>query len=217
MPSDLILERLIGAIVTWVADKRSYATKTKLLKLLYLFDMEYYRVHRQTYTGFSWKFFHLGPWAPEYDGVLDNAIARGVIAPKVANTEYDLALLLPNEKIETETLFSSVKDEYILRNVLSCWAPCSTGEILDYVYFRTPPMEEAIRNQPLDFSTISKEKPAVYERTSSGKPKAQVQKLREAFENRERKRKEGRASGFEFTPPRYDDEFMEAMNKVEAN
>ena len=40
----------------------SYFTKTKLLKLLYLFDVEYYRIHRIIFfTGFSWKFYHLGP------------------------------------------------------------------------------------------------------------------------------------------------------------
>ena len=56
-------EKLIAAVVTWVVEQGSYVTKTKLLKLLYLFDIEYYRVHRQTFTGFSWKFFHLAVYS----------------------------------------------------------------------------------------------------------------------------------------------------------
>ena len=56
------IEKLMIAIVSWAVEQGSYITKTKLLKLLYLFDVEYYRVHRRTFTGFSWKFFHLGPW-----------------------------------------------------------------------------------------------------------------------------------------------------------
>jgi hypothetical protein len=60
-----VVDNLIQAIVTWIAEHDGYATKTKLLKLLYLFDVEYYRQHRYTFTGFGWKFFHLGPWAAE--------------------------------------------------------------------------------------------------------------------------------------------------------
>ena len=38
-----VVDNLIPAIVTWIAEHDSYATKTKLLRLLYLFDVEYYR------------------------------------------------------------------------------------------------------------------------------------------------------------------------------
>ena len=54
-----VIDNLIPAVVTWVVEHDSYVTKTKLLKLLYVFDVEYYR-HRSTFTGFGWKFFHLG-------------------------------------------------------------------------------------------------------------------------------------------------------------
>jgi hypothetical protein len=59
--------RLFAAIVSFVQERGSYVTKTKLLKLLYLFDVEYFRAHRKIFTGLKWKFFHLGPWAAEYD------------------------------------------------------------------------------------------------------------------------------------------------------
>src|ERR1700730_1177960 len=70
------IEKLMAAIVTWVVGQGSYVTKTKLLKLLYLFDVEYYRAHRQTFTGFGWKFFHLGPWAAAFDPALDQLVNR---------------------------------------------------------------------------------------------------------------------------------------------
>src|SRR4051794_32036482 len=72
-------KNLIAAIISFVKQKGSYVTKTKLLKLLYLFDIEYYRVHRRTFTGFSWKYFHLGPWAAEYDPTLDGLLASGAL------------------------------------------------------------------------------------------------------------------------------------------
>ena len=85
-----VVDNLIPAIVTWIADHDSYATKTKLLKLLYLFDVEYYRQHRCTFTGFGWKFFHLGPWATEYDPTLSGLLAHGVLSEQRSNSsEYE--------------------------------------------------------------------------------------------------------------------------------
>ena len=89
-----VVDNLISAIVTWIAEHDSYATKTKLLKLLYLFDVEYYRQHRCKFTGFGWKFFHLGPWAAEYDPTLSGLLAHGVLSEQRSNSsEYDAGVL----------------------------------------------------------------------------------------------------------------------------
>lgn len=37
------LKNLIAAVVSYVTEHGGYITKTKLLKLLYLFDVEYYQ------------------------------------------------------------------------------------------------------------------------------------------------------------------------------
>lgn len=50
------LEKLIPAIVSHVNQQGGTVTKTKLLMLLYLFDIEWYRTHGETYTGFEWVF-----------------------------------------------------------------------------------------------------------------------------------------------------------------
>ena len=155
-----LIDRLIPAIVTWIVEHGSYATKTKLLKLLYLFDVEYYRVHRVTFTGFSWKFFHLGPWAAEYDPALGGLLAHGILSEQHSNSsEYDTAFYKPVEPVEARRLFAHVKDECILLEVLNRWGTRKTGEILNYVYFQTEPMEAGIRNQPLDFSLIPQSAP----------------------------------------------------------
>jgi hypothetical protein len=41
--------------------------------------------------------------------------------------------------------------------------------------------------------------------------------LREAFDKRQRESNAKHPSVFEFTPPRYDDEFLEAMGRIEAS
>jgi hypothetical protein len=105
------VDSLIPAIVTWIVDHGSYATKTKLLKLLYLFDVEYYRHHRSTFTGFAWKFFHLGPWAAEYDPALNGLLAHGILTEQRSNaSEYDTAFYRPGERLETRSAVGNPND-----------------------------------------------------------------------------------------------------------
>lgn len=44
------VEQLIPAIVSYVNEHNGYVTKTKLLKLLYLFDVEFFRTNRRIFT-----------------------------------------------------------------------------------------------------------------------------------------------------------------------
>lgn len=213
----IVADSLIPAIVTWIVDHDSYATKTKILKLLYLFDVEYYREHRHTFTEFAWKFFHLGPWAAEYDSVLNGLVSNGMLSEqRSSSSEYDTAFYRPSERVETRRAVPTVRDESILLEVLKRFGTRTTGEILNYVYFQTEPMEEAIRNQPLDFSLIHTERPGVYSRSSSGKSPAEIRKLRQQFEKRWAEKKAPEQQPFPFTPPKYDDEYFEAMAKLES-
>ncbi|HET8580808.1 MAG TPA: hypothetical protein VFL31_07400 [Nitrospiraceae bacterium] len=212
-----VVNYLIPAIVTWIVDHDSYATKTKILKLLYLFDVEYYRRYRHTFTGFSWKLFHLGPWAAEYDPALSGLVAHGVLSEQRSNaSEYDTAFYRPAERVETRRAVPTVGDESILLQVLKRWGTRTTGEILNYVYFQTEPMEAGIRNQALDFSVIPAERPVVYSRSASGKSPADIRKLRVQFEKRQAERKDKERQPFPFTPPKYDDEYFEAMAKLQS-
>src|SRR6266542_3048468 len=128
------VDNLIPAIVTWIVDHDSFATKTKLLKLLYLFDVEYYRQHRRTFTGFGWKFFHLGPWAAEYDTALSGLVAHGILCEQRSNSsEYDTTFYKAAERVEARRAVSTVKNESILLEVLKRWGTRTTGEILNHV------------------------------------------------------------------------------------
>jgi hypothetical protein len=75
-------------------------------------------------------------------------------------------------------------------------------------------MESGIRNQPLDFSVIATERPAVYSRSSSGKSPADIRKLRAQYEQRQAAKKAKQQPAFAFTAPKYDDEYFEAMAKL---
>jgi Protein of unknown function (DUF4065) len=210
------IQNVIHAIVSQVVERGGYVTKTKLLKLLYLFDVEYYRVHRETFTGFSWKFFHLGPWTQEFDSIVEELVRGEVLKESTsANQEYDTKFFRAVESRDTSGLFPRFADESILRSILNMWSESTTAEILDYVYFRTEPMERGVRNEALDFSCISQERTEKYTRPKSSASDKEISKLRRLFRDKLSKVKVDEKK-FEFTPPRYDEEYEKAVQKIEA-
>jgi hypothetical protein len=109
--------------------------------------------------------------------------------------------------------FNAYSDQAIVTVVLDTWGNRSTAEILDYVYFQTEPMEHGVRNERLDFSKISNDISERYRRSASGKTKKEIAKLRADF------RKKSSAlhdRQFSFTPPRYDDDFLKALEKLDS-
>jgi hypothetical protein len=209
------LSNLVAAIVSYVTERGGYMTKTKLLKLLYLFDVEYYRAHGKTFTGFNWKYFHLGPWTREFDPLLDKLVANGTITEQfVEKPDYDAKFLQSNEPSGLDKTFDDYKDALILRTVLDLWGPSPTSEILDYVYFRTEPMEHGIRNEPLDFSRVLHQLPEIYRRPASKATAGEIKAMRREFSKRVAEKLT--PAPFEFTQPKYDEEFQAAMEKLDA-
>ena len=209
------LSNLVAAIVSYVTEHGSYITKTKLLKLLYLFDVEYYRARGKTFTGFNWKYFHLGPWTREFDPLLDKLVASGTITEHfVEKPDFDAKFLRSTEPSGLGKTFDDYKDELILRAVLDLWGPSPTSEILDYVYFRTEPMEHGIRNEPLDFSRVLHQLPEIYRRPASKATDGEIKALRREFSRKVAEKLT--SASFEFTQPKYDEEFLAAIEKLDA-
>jgi hypothetical protein len=213
---NIILSKLIPAIVSFIKERDSYASKTKLLKILYLFDVEYYRVHRNVFTGFDWIYYHLGPWTSEYDEVLEGLLAHNLlIMSKSSNPSYDTEFYRTPTFVDLNGIFESYKDESILKNVLYTWGEKSTPEILDHVYFQTEPMLHGKRLEKLDFSTIPEQAPIQYKRTKSGKTKDEIEAFRKKVRDKIQASNPHNERTSAFTPPNYDEEFFEAMERLE--
>jgi hypothetical protein len=210
---DPTIEQLIAAVVSHVNRHQGYMTKTKLLKLLYLFDVEYYRVHRKTFTCFRWKYLHLGPWTGEYDAVVEYLLGRGVLVTRASpNPDNETLLYHTAEPVHIFRLFPEYTDERSLRLVVNAWGPRSTAEILDHVYFHTEPMLTGARGEGLDFSTLPEEGPVLYQRASSGKSPVELAEIRKRIA-------QGMSHDQErhpFTPPKYDEEFFRAIDEMET-
>ena len=147
--------------------------------------------------------------------MLDKLLAQDLLTEVPSSKpEYDTKFLKATEADDIGKLFSSYKDEAVLKTVLDTWGSCTTAEILDFVYFRTEPMEYGIRSEPLDFTKISAQPTSVYTRPPSGKTPGEIKALRRKFQEEIRTVSQQAKEAAEFTPPNYDAEFFEALEKL---
>jgi hypothetical protein len=189
------VKTLIPAILSSLNEKHCNVSKTKLLKLLYLFDVEFYRAHQKSFTGFDWTFYHLGPWTAEIDEVLGALILGGTISEfPFATNEFEGVVLRAKNSASLRDALSDVKDQFILMRILKDWGEQPTGRLLDHVYFHTEPMERGQRNQGLDFSLIATEQPKLYKRSSSNTTPSMLEKKKREFQAKLAARTEAKKS-----------------------
>src|SRR5262249_1119378 len=101
------LKDLMAAIVSRVNERGSGVSKTKLLKLLYLFDIEWFRRHKETFSGFDWQFYLLGPWTGEYDPTLEKYEANGSLQRERSTDAYGTEFITTNETVRLRDLFET--------------------------------------------------------------------------------------------------------------
>jgi hypothetical protein len=209
------LKELLTAIVSGVTDHGGSVSKTKLLKLLYLFDIEWYRNHKETFSGFDWKFYLLGPWTDEYDPTLEKYEANGSLERQKGRDEYGTEFITTKEVVRLRDLFGTRDEEIILEDLIRTWSKVPTAEILDHVYFRTEPMQDTVRNEKLDFSKVAPEPPRRYRRAMSGLSQKQLDAIRAKIAERLKPIREREQSLTSFVSPEYDNEFLEGMEQLE--
>jgi hypothetical protein len=211
------LTDLIAAIATCIRESGGATTKTKILKLLYLLDIESYRKSEATVTGFDWKFYRFGPWAASYDDALQAAVQANKISINAPNSDEGATFINPIEKLSLDRIFPNVVQQLTAKRIIETWAARPTVELLDYVYFHTAPMRDAIRNERLDFSTVMREEKLSHYTGI----KSQIDE-----KERQRKRKEllRRLSSITKAPiapldppPRYDDNYWSALAKLDSD
>lgn len=205
------ISKLIPLIIAEVRNQDSYVTKTKLLKLLYLFDVAYYRIHRETFTGFEWVFLNFGPWTNEYDHLLESLEANAALT---INQGAKAEFFSTQEKIGFDDLFETAKDELLLKGVLRKWGQETTNSILDYVYFQTEPMLAGQRYKALDFSTIPPERPLEYKPSKPVHTEKQIESFRNQFLAKLSELRE-KPLFQKAEPIEYDDLFFEGLQAFE--
>jgi len=213
------LTRLVQAILTRVREREGYATKTKLVKYLYLLDLAAYRRTGRPLTDFGWIFHHYGPWAPEYEALYREAARSGAIRVRPGTKpDIEAEFVETEERVDLADLIDDVVLGLEARRIVDTWADRRLGEMLDYVYFRTEPMESAERGQPLDFSMVERGPTSPPEWQPPKGDRAAVERLRRRLAARRplEARLYHNAIPREVhppppTPPRYDAEYYDAL------
>jgi uncharacterized phage-associated protein len=123
---------------------------TRLVKLLYLVEVEYYRQKRRRLTDLDWKFYLYGPYPPALQDVLGE--------PEIEFSEWKGGKVSKQIVRDEESFMGAKADvdvESMLGRVVEEWGNADLNQLLDYVYFETEPMLNAKRGDTLDFSTIA--------------------------------------------------------------
>ena len=206
-------KNLIRAILTRLRELESTASKTKLLKLLYLADIEHFRKTGSTLTGFDWIFYLYGPWAADFDKALDQLESEALIDVKGwTDTSFEGREIRISDPLDLGKVIADADEYFRTKRMIDTFAALSTPELLDYVYFSTEPMEGAEKLKPLDFNKVSREGPRLYKRSASGTPRKKVEGIKARFQAvREEIEKASQESIARFWTPTFDEHYIKAL------
>lgn len=210
------LVRLVQAILTRARDCQGYVNKTKLVKYLYLFDLEHYRRFGRTLTGFTWTFHLYGPWTKEFDDVYAEMVTRNDIEIRpTSRPELNTEFVEASERVELADVVEDVTLELAFRYIVDMWADRRLGEMLDYVYFHTEPMQGATRGAPLDFSLVERGAPPPSAIQPNPPDRQAVERMRRTIAAR--RAQSTLWKPVTFTPPPYDEHYFEALRVMDED
>lgn len=208
--------KLIKKVCARVQERNGYVNKTKLIKYLYLIDVEYYRRHEHTFTGFDWIFYDFGPWAYEYNDIFNELSNSCDFTIKSGSrSDLDTQFISTSADTESSSIFDDITDESITRAIIDRWADESLNQMLNYVYFHTEPMDGAKRHQKLDFSNVLKlEAITKFELTKGNLKKGEKEEIRKRIQKGISQKMAVKEIDV-FTPPKYDRMYFEGMMILE--
>ena len=208
------LKQLILALTGLIRQHHGNPTKTRVLKFLYLADIEHYRDMGKTLTGIGWVFHLYGPWFDQYDATLEELAGKKVIELRSWKVEHaEGVTIAPRAKASLDGLGLKFSAELAIKECVERWAAQPLGELLNHVYFHTEPMQEAQRGHPLDFTTVRPRKEVpIYRRTKS---EAGEKVIRQARRKLQQALSAPVPAQPYFTPPRYDEQFFEALSQLQ--
>lgn len=125
---------------------------TRLVKLLYLADVEYFRTYGKRLTDLRWRFLHFGPYASELVDVLGKPEVEEIPLHDRKQPKQFVFNEMELDRAEVPREVAQIVDGLVKE-----WGDADLNQLLDYVYFETEPMQDVERGSFLDFSKISRE------------------------------------------------------------
>jgi len=149
-----VLERLILYVVQCLRDLEAFPSRTRILKIIYLIDVEYYRRHRRTLTGEKWIFYHYGPYLMHYPQVLERLALDLEETEDTTTRGHSVYSYQARGDQDIEDIVPHHSDHVIIDTIIKRWGLEDIKDLLNHVYFYTEPMSTPQFKAPLDFSLI---------------------------------------------------------------
>jgi hypothetical protein len=213
------LLKLVRAISTRVQEKDGYLNKTKLIKLLYLIDIEFFKTHKKTFTDFNWIFKDYGPWAYEYNEIFQSISESPYFQINEGDRlDIDTIFIKSRKKTDLSEVTDDIDFKFITLQLIDKWADRSLDELLNFVYFYTEPMMGAVRGNPLDFNKITRYKDV--EKFELSKSSLSPQKLNDLRKTIKSKIAEFQGKSLKRskpTPAKYDETYLDGMKVMDSD
>lgn len=146
-----IEDDLIWYLIWRVREEDGIPAKTRLVKFLYLVDLYSVRDRGEQTTSFRWLFYHYGPFAREIEEVINRQLGVTIDVADVGDFFGDRMFVYRAREHPPDTLLPDRIRRYC-DEICEQWAVEDLNDLLSYVYFDTPPMQGAVRGEPLDLS-----------------------------------------------------------------
>ncbi len=128
--------------------------RTKLVKLVYLTEYEYYKQTRKRLTTLNWIFHKYGPYAFELSTDKIDFIETEHKELDAIRTAKLLSISKENNTAGQNDPID-IRVESIIKDEVKKWHDSDLKELLNFVYHHTEPMQDVHRGDILDFSSIS--------------------------------------------------------------
>lgn len=209
-----LLQQLIIYIIREVTDAGGNLPKTKLMKLLYLIDLESHREFGTAITPGHWFFFLYGPYAIEVDKSLNDIVGYQVNESHFLTKHGKYGFSYKTFEAPRLEDVLPLSKRLVIDAVLNRWGGEELNTILDYVYFETAPMANAKFRQALDFSSVRNQEaelPGQIARIASDV----LASLRARYKaiRAHRRRLE---SQVRMTPARYDEVYWDSLKAMDS-
>lgn len=163
MKRDLV-RKLLLYIVDQLQDMEAQISTIRLVKLLYLIDLEYFKRHNEILTSINWVYYSFGPYFFEVGDVLRSASID--LDSREVLTRSGKGLTFRSLEEQSISKLVDFATEQQINRIIKKWALEETSEILDFVY-NTQPIKLGKRGSPLDFSLELPQQEKELENTAS--------------------------------------------------
>lgn len=149
------LSEFIKFIVSEANDKGGYVTTLRLVKFIYLIDVEYYRARNKPLTNLKWIFYKFGPFAFEIQKA-GKSLGYNLCSEEFVSLTGKRGKIFSVDTYQHPPRWLNQISLNVIDQILEIWCDQETSTLLNYVYYQTEPMQFGVRNKQLDFSFIEK-------------------------------------------------------------